>query len=56
MADVEALSCEECLEQIADVIKQYDRMISRLRAAGKLPRNPKEKEQVGHAVAVGAAD
>ncbi len=42
----EGLSLEDCLTQIEDVIKQYDRMIKRLRTAGKLPRNPKEREQV----------
>jgi hypothetical protein len=45
-ADGEGLSLEDCIAQIEDVIKQYDRMIKRLREAGKLPRNPKEREKV----------
>jgi nitrogen fixation/metabolism regulation signal transduction histidine kinase len=41
------MSANECLTQVTDVIVRYERMVERLRTAGRLPRNPKEKEEVG---------
>jgi hypothetical protein len=42
-----SMSANECLTQVTDVIVRYERMVERLRTAGRLPRNPKEKEEVG---------
>ena len=39
---------DACSKQIQDVITQYGRMVTRLRIAGKLPRNPKENEEVDY--------
>ena len=42
----EDLSADDCLSQIEGLIRKYDRMVTRLRKAGHLPRNPIEKREV----------
>jgi hypothetical protein len=42
----ENLSTKECLVQIEQVVEQYGRLVKRLQAAGKLPRNPRDRAQV----------